>query len=86
MTDAENRALFVRGMARSTVWIRQNLDGQWEAINWNGIVVAFSKYRLDIEKEVKRLSSDPVNNIWAYSVIVSPVKRRRHYNKPSRRA
>lgn len=85
MTDAEARAKYVQSMAKLTVWIRQTIDGQWEAINWKGEVLATHKFRVDCESAVQSLARDPANNIYAYSVIVAPFSRRKHYSRPTRR-
>jgi hypothetical protein len=72
MTDKEARHLYVHLIAARTVWIRQRHDGQWEAINWEGNVVAFSKYRASCEHEVVRLAGNSLNNIHATAVVVDP--------------
>ena len=81
MTDQEARARYVRAMAASTVWIRQRIDGQWEAINWQGSVVVFGKFRATVEYEAKQLAANSLNNIYAVTTIVAPNKR-----QPKRRA
>lgn len=75
MTDQEARARYVRAMAASTVWIRQRIDGQWEAINWEGKVVCFGRFRSTTEYEVKQMAAHAINNIYAVTTIVAPNKR-----------
>ncbi len=79
------RAQYVSDTARRTVWIRQRTDGMWEAIDWYGTVVFWSKYRSECEKGVKEMATSAVTNIYAIAVITEPSKRRKHYSKPTRR-
>ena len=79
------RAQYVSDTARRTVWIRQRTDGEWEAIDWYGTVITFSKYRTDCEREVQRMARSPVTNIYAIATVTLPENRRKHYSKPTRR-
>ena len=85
MTDQEARQRYVRAMPAATVWIRQRIDGQWEAIDWMGKVVAFSKYRSDCEREARAMASVPLNCIYAVTVITEPRDRKVGVRRYSRR-
>lgn len=72
------RAQYVSDMARRTVWIRQKTDGQWEAIDWYGTVITFSKYRASVEYDVKQMASSVVTNIYAIATVTPPENRQPH--------
>jgi hypothetical protein len=75
MTDKEARARWIDSIIKLTVWIRQRHDGQWEAIDWTGNVVAFNKYRASCEHDVRQKAADPSNGIYAYAIVVEPKER-----------
>lgn len=81
MTEQTARARFVDAYAKLTVWIRQRSDGDWEAIDWYGVVMARGKYRSTVTYEVNQMAADPTKNIYAVAVIVEPKSR-----QPKRKA
>lgn len=75
MSEQAARMRFVTEMAKLTVWIRQATNGQWEAIDWQGHLIAFGKYRSGVEWEVRQMAADAANGIYATAVIIDPRDR-----------
>lgn len=84
--EATARMRFVYAHAKLTVWIRQRSDDQWEAIDWYGRVLYFSKYRADVEGAINQMAAQKHNNIYAVATITEPGRRRPFRVKPTRRS
>lgn len=80
------RMRYIYAHAKLTVWIRQSSDGMWEALDWYGTVMCHSKYRADVEREVKDMSHDLSKNIYAIATITEPKRRRPTRARPVRRS
>lgn len=88
MTEHEraNRQRFIYAHAKLTVWIRQRSDGVWEAMDWYGTILYFSKYRADVESTINQMAAQKHNNIYAVSTIIEPGRRRPKRYRLTRRS
>ena len=83
---AHARMKYITEMAKLTVWIYQNRDRTWEAVDWQGDIVATSSSRNDIDATLRGMACDPRKGIWAIAYITSPEDRRPFKSKPVRRS
>lgn len=72
--------------ARLTVWIWQRADGEWEAVDWYGTVLATGRLRSDVESAANALASQPHKNIYAVATVTEPQRRRPNRVRPTRRS
>lgn len=83
---ATARMRFIYEHAKLTIWIRQCSDGNWEAMDWYGQIIANGRHRVDVERAVKDMSHDFSKNIYAIATITEPKRRRPYRAKPVRRS
>lgn len=80
------RMKYITEMAKLTVWIYQRSDRFWEAVDWQGNVLATNKSRNDIDATLRGMACDPMKGIWAIAYITPPEDRRPFKSKPVRRS
>lgn len=84
MTDA--RMKYVTNIAKLTVWVYQRSDGYWEAVDWQGDVLATDKRQGDLDMRLREMACNPMKGIWAIAYVTAPEDRRPYKSKPVRRS
>ena len=73
--------IFGPSVVERTVWVNWN-GNEWFAVRYSGEIVASHKYQEELISELRKLASDPSNNILAIAPVSDPLARKPKCNRP----